>query len=312
MADVSFIVTFYNKSKFVALVLKAIFAQKDIGVGEYIFVDDGSTDDTLELLHKYSEGYENVKIIAQKNAGPSHATNRGIEAATAPYLKFCDGDDILHPRSTVILMNAINKFNVDMAYSQGQETPQDSPEMNAPDVSLISDEATLLNAPLETVLTQGMCNLTCVLASRETVNKAGGCDPEVFFQDVSFLLRMSLLTSFAQVPQALNWCPVDAENRGSDMGEGAQVLHDINLAQAGLFANNPSLPKNLQSRALKRASGRAWKWARRKEGKSILSKYFFHYLTARLFPRLGNTAERIRSSCDAFYIQSDRAPVRRV
>jgi len=310
VADISFIVTFYNKSKFVPMVLNAIFSQKDIGIGEYIFVDDGSTDDTLAQLHTHSEGHQNVKIISQANAGPALATNRGIAEATAPYLKFCDGDDILHPRATSILLQAMQKFDVKMAYSKGEEVPLSSPKMQAPDEPVNEEAPHLLENPLEEILNHSMCNLTCVLATRDAVNAMGGCDPQVFIQDVSFLLRISQQTPFVAVPQILNWCPTDADNRASDLGSGAQVLHDINLAQANLFADYPSIPAHIKARALKRATGRAWKWARRRAGKSFFSMYFLQYVLAYVFPHAGNTVSRIKASCDAFHLTKGQSPLR--
>ena len=256
----------------------------------------------MSQLHTHSEGHQNVKIISQANAGPALATNRGIAEATAPYLKFCDGDDILHPRATSMLLQAMQKFDVKMAYSQGEEVPLSSPKMQAPDEPVCNEASSLLENPLEAVFSHVMCNLTCVLASREAVNRAGGCDPHVFFQDVSFLLRIAQHTSFAFVPQILNWCPIGVENRGSDMGGGAQVLHDINLAHANLIADYPSTPYYLKVHVLKRATGRAWKWARRRAGKSFFSKYFLRYVLAYIFPYAGNTAMRIKATCDVFHL----------
>ncbi|MBT4889002.1 MAG: hypothetical protein HON65_05570 [Rhodospirillales bacterium] len=195
----------------------------------------------------------------------------------------------------------MKKLNTDMAYSQGEMVPVDSPKMQAPDTPVSDDAPTLLDNPLEITLTYPLCNLTCVLASREAVNKAQGCDPRVFFQDVSFLVRMSQHTSFAALPQALNWCPAEAENRGSDIGGGAQVLHDINLAHANLIADYPSIPNNLKVRALQRATSRSWKWARRRGGKSVFSKYFMRNVLAYILPHAGNTAMRIQATCDAFH-----------
>jgi glycosyltransferase involved in cell wall biosynthesis len=61
---------------------------------EVILVDDGSTDDTYDLLQKYAEGRSRVTVIHFScNRGVSAARNAGIEAAGGTYLYFLDGDD---------------------------------------------------------------------------------------------------------------------------------------------------------------------------------------------------------------------------
>ncbi|WP_405076375.1 CDP-glycerol glycerophosphotransferase family protein [Ligilactobacillus acidipiscis] len=63
---------------------------------QVIFVNDGSTDNSLEVVQRWQRKYpKNVFIINQKNAGVSAARNAGIEAATGKYINFLDPDDML-------------------------------------------------------------------------------------------------------------------------------------------------------------------------------------------------------------------------
>lgn len=301
--DVSFIVTFYNKADFIPKVLSAIFAQKDVGNCEYIFVDDGSTDDSLSLLKSCASNRDNVKIISQKNAGPSLATNVGIDVATRPYIKFCDGDDILHPRATIELYKALNQFDVDLAWSEGEVIPASSEKMNAPDLPLSGKGPELLSNPIERALKLAIFNLTCVLAKTETVRAAGGCDPRVFIQDYSFTLRLAKHTDFVLVPSILNWCPTieNANNRASTLGGGAQVLHDLNAALAYFILDNPDMNTNIRKKMLQRASSRAWTWAKRQESASVFSKDFARYISSKFAPNFGNIFERTLATCASFH-----------
>lgn len=303
MPDISFVVTFYNKADFIPDVTQAIFSQKDLGDCEYIFVNDGSTDHSLDVLEKCTRGHNNVKIINQPNAGPALATNAGINAVTRPYIKFCDGDDILHPRATIELYKALDKFNVDLAWSLGEEVSVNSEKMKAPDLPLSGEEPSLLTNPIARALKMAIFNLTCVLAKTETVRAAGGCDPRVFIQDYSFTLRLANQTDFAFVPTILNWCPVveKTENRASAMGGGSQVLHDLNAALAYFILDNPNMPPKTRTRILQRAAGRAWKWAKRQENASIFSPDFLRYLASLVFPHSGNVSERTLATCASFH-----------
>ena len=89
---VSFVVPVYNKARVLPPVLDAMAAQQGDFPREFIFVDDGSTDDSLDVVRAGTAGWDNVQIICQENAGSAAATNTGISAARMPFLKFIDAD----------------------------------------------------------------------------------------------------------------------------------------------------------------------------------------------------------------------------
>ena len=107
MTGVSYIVTLYNKREFLPRVLSAIAAQTGDFSREYVFVDDGSTDDSLTYVRAVTSGWQNCKIIARENKGASAATNAAVAAATQPYLKLVDADDILVPDATRWLLDGV-------------------------------------------------------------------------------------------------------------------------------------------------------------------------------------------------------------
>lgn len=89
---VSTIIPVYNAEKFLEECIESLRNQtlKEI---EMIFINDGSTDNSLEILKKYEKIDSRIKVINQKNSGPSVARNRGIEIANGEYLSFIDSDD---------------------------------------------------------------------------------------------------------------------------------------------------------------------------------------------------------------------------
>ena len=56
-------------------------------------MDDGSTDGTLELLYRWREKDNRLRVISQSNAGVSAARNAGLDAAEGKYVGFVDPDD---------------------------------------------------------------------------------------------------------------------------------------------------------------------------------------------------------------------------
>lgn len=93
---VSVVVPTHNSADHVAQCVDSLLAQTMSDL-EVVCVDDGSTDDTLELLRGYEARDARVSVIAQGNAGPGAARNRGIEAAQGTYLYFLDSDDWADP-----------------------------------------------------------------------------------------------------------------------------------------------------------------------------------------------------------------------
>ena len=90
---VSYIVTVYNKALYLPLVVQGLATQEGDFEREFIFVDDGSTDDSAKVLRQVKETLPGrVEIIEQLNSGPAVASNKGFEASTGELIKFVDGD----------------------------------------------------------------------------------------------------------------------------------------------------------------------------------------------------------------------------
>jgi len=86
---VSVVIPAYNVGKFIARTLDSVLAQTR-RADEIIVVDDGSTDETSEVVARYGD---KVKYIRQENAGVGAARNTAIKAAQHQWIAFLDGDD---------------------------------------------------------------------------------------------------------------------------------------------------------------------------------------------------------------------------
>lgn len=90
----SVVMPVYNRANIVAESIESILAQTFTDY-EIIVVDDGSTDDTVSVIQKYS----NIRILKQENSGPGEARNLAARHATGRYLAFLDSDDLWFPWS---------------------------------------------------------------------------------------------------------------------------------------------------------------------------------------------------------------------
>lgn len=92
MPKISIIVPVYNAEKYLERCIKSLANQtiKDI---EIILVDDGSKDSSLDICNNYAKKDKRIKVISQKNAGPSVARNNALKLATGEFIGFVDSDD---------------------------------------------------------------------------------------------------------------------------------------------------------------------------------------------------------------------------
>jgi len=96
---VSVIVPTYNRAPLLAQTLESVRLETYRPI-ELIVVDDGSTDDTPDVVRRFKESAEGdleVKYIAQTNQGAAAARNRGLEECIGEFIQFLDSDDLLHP-----------------------------------------------------------------------------------------------------------------------------------------------------------------------------------------------------------------------
>jgi glycosyltransferase involved in cell wall biosynthesis len=102
--QVSVIIPTYNRAWVIKEAIDSVLAQ-DYAEFELIVVDDGSTDQTSDVLDTFGNV---IKVFSQKNKGVSAARNRGIAEASGNFIAFLDSDDLWHPQK---LSSQIDFFN---------------------------------------------------------------------------------------------------------------------------------------------------------------------------------------------------------
>lgn len=93
---VSLIIPIYNKAEWLDTCFQSILNQSiDHRKVEVLMIDDGSQDDSLEIMKRYANKYENFKWFTKENGGPAQARNVGIKNAVGKYIMYLDPDDYL-------------------------------------------------------------------------------------------------------------------------------------------------------------------------------------------------------------------------
>ena len=111
MIKVSVIVPVYNGEKFIEECINNVLNQT-LEEFELIIVNDGSTDNTLDICKRNSEGDKRIRIINQENEGVSSARNKGIEQSNGEYICFVDCDDKIEESYLEELYNTCKDNNV--------------------------------------------------------------------------------------------------------------------------------------------------------------------------------------------------------
>lgn len=116
MPEISIVIPVYNCGKFIEETLNSILNQTYSDF-EIIAIDDGSTDNSAEIIETCAKKDSRIKLIKQENAGVSCARNKGIQLSQGEYIAFCDADDLYLPTTIETLVNAIEKNNCDWVIS---------------------------------------------------------------------------------------------------------------------------------------------------------------------------------------------------
>jgi len=98
--DLSVIIPIYNNEKLLPICLKSVIGQSLKNI-EIICIDDGSTDNSLEILKQFKKKDNRIIIIHQKNHGSAIARNKGILISKGKFLAFMDSDDC-YPNNLIL------------------------------------------------------------------------------------------------------------------------------------------------------------------------------------------------------------------
>ncbi|ONI37914.1 hypothetical protein AN639_06770 [Candidatus Epulonipiscium fishelsonii] len=113
MPKVSIIVPVYNVAPYLDKSIRSILDQslKDI---EIILINDGSTDNSLDICKKYAKKDNRIRLVNKSNGGVSSARNIGLDIATGEYIGFVDPDDWIDKDMYLIMYKKITEHNCDI------------------------------------------------------------------------------------------------------------------------------------------------------------------------------------------------------
>lgn len=130
---ISVIVPFYNGEKYLKECIDSILNQ-DYKKLEILLVNDGSKDNTINLLKEYEEKDKRVILINQKNAGVSSARNSALDKATGKYICLIDQDDYIDKDYISYFYKLIKENNADIALTPMPYKTNESNKLKKQDI----------------------------------------------------------------------------------------------------------------------------------------------------------------------------------
>ena len=206
MPIVSIIIPSYNSAMHLPEMLESIFQQiyQDF---EIIVVDDGSTDDTREVLMEYRD---RITYIHQKNRGSYNARNTGIRASNSPYIAFLDADDLWLPNKLerqFELMNSNPRLGLvfsDAEYFGGDGCMKDTYWKQRGCYDAMVAESAMIQKPFSKLMETNFIMPSTVLLKKDCFSRAGLFDDSLrHVGDKDMWLRIALHDPIACVPVPL-------------------------------------------------------------------------------------------------------------
>jgi glycosyltransferase involved in cell wall biosynthesis len=269
MYEVSYIITVYNKAQCLEGVIHSLKNQAGEIDSEYIFVDDGSTDNSFETLHTLCLGLPNAIITSQQNQGPSVAINTGLKLATKKWVYLGDGDDYIYPDATITLLRLAEKYDSKMCHGGHSNDPKN-------DKRLFDQSVAVYNDALKKALSFYPCGVRCII-DRELMLQVLGCDERVFIQDYSIALRISQYTKFVVANQIISYNVDMKQERLS--GSKLQENHDTAAARYLFVKDHMDIEYKYKFLALQKQMAKAWSWYKKQRIiPRFWSKYFLRYI----------------------------------
>ena len=203
MPKVSVIIPTYNRSHYVGEAIDSVLGQtfKDL---EIIIVDDGSTDNTKQVLKNYASS---IHYIFQEKKGRAEARNKGLKAAKGGYIAFLDDDDIWLPNKLekqIIFLDAYP--NIGLVHTFTEVIDEGGRLLGKETGSRLKlyKKAMRIGYTYEGMSQLCVMFMSTVMVRKECLNKIGLFDSRTeSFEDWDFYLRFALKYRIDTIPEPL-------------------------------------------------------------------------------------------------------------
>lgn len=230
MPVVTVVVPVYNRAGLVGDTLRSVEAQT-LTDWECVIVDDGSTDETPEIVDAFCARDPRFRSLRQENAGPAAARNHGIAIARGRYIALIDSDDQFVPDRLewqVAVLDAAP--GAVLVYGDTWQFSADDPERG---MLCVGADAPPFRGPAFERLLQHS-PIYAPLVRAHTIRELGGFNPDLeYSEDWEMWLRLARVGDFIFVPRVATRYRIHAGNRSGLQGgvEAEASLREFQCAR---------------------------------------------------------------------------------
>jgi glycosyltransferase involved in cell wall biosynthesis len=271
---ISVIIPCYNYGHLIADTLQSIISQT-YGDWEIIVVDDGSTDNTADVVREYVGRDKRISFHQQQNAGPSAARNKALQIAKGDFIQFLDADDLLERKKfevqlqlfrenphAGIVYGSVRYFTkdpcdpADRLFTYWGSDKEWMPKLTGPGLEI-----------LPATLKGNIAHISSLMFRKQVVEQAGAWDVNKrAAEDYLFLLRCAMNNAYffyhdtPETYSLVRWHPNNVSRNADWIREGERKMR-IELIPVLLQINNAEAVRNNNNaiKALSMMVKRSWK-----------------------------------------------------
>ena len=276
---VSYIITAYNKKKYLQNVFQALALEGGTHNREYIVVDDGSDDNSLTILRKFAPKLPGkLTVIKRGNLGASYSTNEAVMFASGYWIRLLDGDDQVTYKSTSKMLYLAHRYKVNFVYGLICEKKSNINKM--PFKHIKQDRG----AGLKKFIKNCPANSSSILVSKKRYIMSGGCNENFISPDQVLFLRLFSEGAGVFLNQVVAILPSN-QNSNRLSSQIKRSRYESILALINLCNENPNLEKIFIKQAFKRVLSRANTYSKSLNGTYLSSHWFNYILSKFIFPK---------------------------
>lgn len=188
MSKVSIIIPVHNVEKYLRKCVESVVNQTLTDI-EIILVENLSTDSSYEVCMELAEQDSRIKVLKLDRSGISYVRNKGVEAASSPYVAFVDGDDIIKPEMYSEMLNLAETNDLDLVTChllKRYEYRSDRLVYKSDGTSVVYSSDDFLKLCFESKIPNSVCTLLCRKSLFENIEFPEG----VYFEDVATIWRL--------------------------------------------------------------------------------------------------------------------------
>ena len=229
MSSISVVIPNYNRASLIEKTIDNLFDQT-MPPYEVIVVDDGSTDDSIEVIQSFGD---KVRLIKQTNQGPGAARNAGMSAASGDYVQFQDSDDLFALNKLQVQAVKMDQTGSDIVLSPWAHVFIDSGKLSFESCVLQQSTLPQILEPLSWLLRGWTTIFQSMLFRRNFLMASEGYRTDIRYgEDMEFLCRLLLQSpKVSHASETITLYRVDAPNKLSQNGGSSKLKRDVDWAR---------------------------------------------------------------------------------